>query len=94
MILSFSIILIVCVEKPPTPLAAYGTGPRLLITPVSSNQSDRREWSCEAWLLWKPEVVNSIVFTKMMSQQMKAANDEGEESCHHTTLYKCHIKVA
>lgn len=75
---------IVSVDKPPTPLAEYSTGPRLLLTPVSTNQSDCREWSCDAWLLWKPEVINASVFTKMMSQQLKVANDEGKESGYYT----------
>ena len=58
----------------PSPLAAYETGPLLVVCP--SDQSDYKEMSCDAWFLWKPEAINPTPFRHLQTKPPEIASEE------------------
>ena len=71
-----------------SPLAAYETGPLLLVCPHSDGESedidereiDARSVSCDAWFLWRPEAIDSSVFVRLKGGGLEVADDDGGKS--------------
>ena len=69
-------------EKSVSPLAAYETGPLLLVLPnrgdiADDDDDDDDRWSCDAWFLWRPEAIDSSVFVELKAGGLQIADDCG-----------------
>ena len=67
-------------ERSVSPLAAYETGPLLLVLPSREGNDvieNENRLSYDAWFLWRPEVIDSNIFVKLKAEGLQVAEDCG-----------------
>ena len=73
-------------EKSVSPLAAYETGPLLLVLPNRGIIADDN-LSYDAWFLWRPEAIDCSIFARLKTDGLQVAEDDLGECTHQLTHY-------